>query len=77
MRTYLDGPIQPSITIPGDPLADLHEHLCPLDHARNHGPQSERGVWYFLEMRAYRRTTQPLCQHMLFYDGGKTLVFPL
>ncbi|KAJ5533616.1 S-adenosylmethionine-dependent methyltransferase, partial [Penicillium frequentans] len=65
-----DGPLQSSITGLGDSLVDLHEHLCPLDHARDHGSQPERGVRYLLEMCTHRRAPQPLCQHMLFYDGG-------
>ncbi|KAJ5768852.1 S-adenosylmethionine-dependent methyltransferase, partial [Penicillium odoratum] len=64
-----DGPFQPPITSFGDSLVDLYKHICPLDHAGNHGSQPERGVWYLLEMRAYWRTTQSLCQHMLFCDG--------
>ncbi|KAJ5622850.1 S-adenosylmethionine-dependent methyltransferase [Penicillium lividum] len=72
-RLYLDGPFQPPITSLGDYLVDLYKHICPLDHAGDHGSQSERGVWYLLEMRAYRRTTQSLCQHMLFCDGCKML----
>ncbi|KAJ5113010.1 S-adenosylmethionine-dependent methyltransferase [Penicillium angulare] len=70
--TYLDGTVQPPVSCFGDLVAYLHEHLCALYHARDHGSQPERAVWNILEMRAYWRATESLCQHMLFPDGSKT-----
>ncbi|KAJ5740970.1 hypothetical protein N7493_000842, partial [Penicillium malachiteum] len=81
--TYVDGLVQSPITCVGDPLAYLHQRLCALDYARDHGSQPERvrtprrfpraqAIWDILEMRTYRRTTQSICQHMLLSDGSKT-----
>lgn len=36
-----DGPLQLPITSLGDSLNHLYEHLCALNHARIHGPESE------------------------------------
>lgn len=41
-ETHLVGPFQLPITAAGDTPDHLHEHICALDHARNHGPQPER-----------------------------------
>ncbi|KAJ5691514.1 S-adenosylmethionine-dependent methyltransferase, partial [Penicillium malachiteum] len=71
-ETYVDGLVQSPITCIGDPLAYLHQHLCALDNARDHGSQPERAIWDILEMRAYWRKTQSICQHMLLSDGSKT-----
>ncbi|KAJ5086327.1 hypothetical protein NUU61_007634 [Penicillium alfredii] len=46
-KTYLVGPVQLPIAAAGVPSHNMHQRLCTLNYARNHGSQSTWGSIFF------------------------------